>query len=325
MPAEEPEEPATEPAPPDAPVTPMLVVPPRRPSAPRPDPIQIGPPDPARPPLAAWSAGPPPGYVGQLEPDFQRQLAECWADVQLEDCYFYHCVRLPDGSFVEGPWDLLDNELEYLGGIDVTGRSVLEFGPASGWLTLWMTDRGAEVVVLDIGWDLVPDLIPLATFDLETMRRKQAEFCARVVSAWWYLRREWGHSARAVYAPIYDLPRDLGRYDVAVFGSILLHLRDPFLALEQAAAFTDDTIVVVEPLSVPTTEVDRAVMYWNPTNGNNPNGWWNLSPAVVVDMLGVLGFSNATVSYHQQLYRPPDVPDSEPVEVTDYTVVARRH
>jgi O-methyltransferase len=242
----------------------------------------------------------------------------------LEDCHFYHRVRLPDGSLIEGPWDLLDNEHEYLGGIDVAGRRVLEFGPASGWLTVWMTQQGADVVILDVGWDLTYDVIPLPTIEVDKARADSVWLASRVENAWWYLRRAYDHSARAVYAPIYDLPRDLGRFEVAVFGSLLLHLRDPFRALEQAAAVTDDTIVVAEPLNVSLGDLDRPVLLWNPTHSTNWTGWWSLSPGLVTDMLSVLGFPSARVSYHRQVYQPPDVPDSVPVEVTVFTVVASR-
>jgi O-methyltransferase len=272
-----------------------------------------------------WPAEPPPGYLGQLDPEFQRRLAQRWADVRLEDCYFYHCSLLPDGSFVDGPWDLLDNESEYLGGIDLAGRSVLEFGPASGWITVWMAKQGADVVILDLGWDLSTDLIPLAQFELAQTRWEQVAFAGRVENAWWYLRKAYGHSARAVYAPIYDLPADLGRYDVSVFASILLHLRDPFRALEQAAAVTDDTIVVVEPLGVPAEDIDRPILFWNPTESANPNGWWLLTPGVITNMLAILGFPNSTVTYHRQYFRPETAPGSAPVEATLFTVVARRH
>ncbi len=299
------------------------VVPPRRVSAPRPEPVPIPPATPGREPLVVWPEDPPPGYLGQLDPDFQRQIAARWADVQLEDCHFYHSALLPDGRFVRGPWDLIDNESEYIGGIDLAGRSVLEFGPASGWLTVWMTRQGAEVVIIDLGWDLSTDLMPLATFDLEMTRREQVALAAKVENSWWYLRKAYGHSARAVYAPVYDLPPDLGRYDVSVFGSLLLHLRDPFTALEQAASVTDDTIVVVDRLVVPAEDIDRPVLFWNPTQSANPNGWWLLPPGVVTDMLGVLGFPNATVSYHRQYYRPESAPELAD-EVVFYTVVARR-
>jgi O-methyltransferase len=270
-----------------------------------------------------WPADPPPGYLGQLDPDFQRELAGHWADVRLEDCYFYHCVLFPDGSFVKGPWDLIDNESNYLGGIDLAGRSVLEYGPASGWLTHWMTQQGAEVVIIEIGWDLSNDLLPLATFDLEQARREQVSRAGQLANSWWYVRNAFGHSARAVYAPIYDLPSDLGRYDVSVFGSILLHLRDPFSALQQAAAITDDTIVVVEPLVVSAQDIDRPVLLWNPSRSTSTNAWWWLAPEVVTDMLDVLGFPNATVSYHRQYYAPENYPELA-YEATLYTVVAQR-
>ena len=270
-----------------------------------------------------WPAEPPPGYLGQLEPEFQRELAERFADVRLEDCYFYHSVLLPDGRFVLGPWDLIDNESAYLGGIDLAGKTVFEYGPASGWLTHWMTQQGADVVIIDIGWDLQPDLIPLANLDLVQKRIEQVARASQVVNSWWFVQKAYGNSARAIYAPIYDLPSDLGRFDVSIFGSILLHLRDPYMALQQAAAVTDEAIVVVEPLIVPPEDIDRSVLTFNPTRGANPNGWWLLSPGVIKDMLNVLGFPDATVSYHRQRYLPEHHPELED-EVALYTVVARR-
>ena len=106
---------------------------------------------------------------------------------------------------------------------------------------------------------------------------------------------------------------------MSVFGSLLLHLRDPFTALEQAAAVTDDTIVVVDRLAVPAEDIDRPVLFWNPTQSANPNGWWLLPPGVVTDMLDVLGFPDATVSYHRQYYRPESAP-----ELADEVVVLHR-
>jgi len=125
-------------------------------------------------------------------------------------------------------------------------------------------------------------------------------------------------------ADLCDLPADLGRFDISVFGSILLHLRDPFLALSQAAERTDEAVVVVEPLAHDGADLDQPVLRWNPTRGVSPNGWWNLSPGAVTEMLAVLGFPNSTVTYHREPYRPESDPGSCPVDVTNYTVVARR-
>ena len=302
-----------------------LFIPARRALGPEPEVIvEIPPLPPGKSALTVWPQVPPPGYRGQLEAGFQLSLARQWEGVSLADCYFYHRVRLADGRIVDGVWNLLGGEHEYLGGVPVRGRRVLELGPASGWLTTWMEQQGADVVGFDLGWDLAPDLLPLPQFDPAELRQDQIEFVAHVQNAWWLLRREHGLSARAVYGSIYELPTDIGRYDVAVFGSILLHLRDPFLALRQAAERTDEAIVVVEPLAHDASEVKEPIARWNPTHGVSPNGWWAHSPGLITSMLSVLGFTDCSVTYHWQPYRPELRAAAAHVDTANYTVVARR-
>jgi hypothetical protein len=110
------------------------------------------------------------------------------------------------------------------------------------------------------------------------------------------MHRDYDLAAKAVYGSIYELPDDIGRYDVSVFGSILLHLRDPFRALEQAARRTEEAMVVVEPLA-PGMVGFGNIARWNPTGGVNPTGWWHHSPSVIVDMLALLGFPKTSVTY----------------------------
>jgi len=87
---------------------------------------------------------------------------------------------------------------------------------------------------------------------------------------------------------------------------------------------TDEAIVVVEPLRHGPEDAGRPVLQWNITRGVSPNGWWGLSPGVVTDMLGVLGFPNSTVTYHRQPYRPENNPVDGSTALTNFTVVARR-
>jgi len=301
-----------------------LDIPPLRAIPSEPTPIEVPPLEAGRERLTVWPDTPPPGYLGQLEPEFQKRLAERWADVTLEDCHFYHRSALPDGRVVEGAWNLIGGEAEYLGGVELDGRRVLELGPASGWLTVWMEQRGAGIVGFDLGWDVQPDLIPLRQFDLDQMRADHIRLVSHVQNAWWFLQHCYGLSAQAVYGNIYDLPADIGRFDVSAFGSILLHLRDPFQALHEAALRTDEAIVVVEPLRHGPGQVDQPVLLWNITRSASPNGWWGLSPGVIVDMLSVLGFPDASVTYHRQPYRPEDDPVEGSTSLVNYTVVARR-
>src|SRR5436309_2145169 len=78
----------------------------------------------------------------------------------VEDCYFYHSMNIPDHGEVTGEWDLRGREKEYLGNVDLAGKTVLEIGTASGHLCFWMEHQGAEVVGYDLSeneeWDIVP-------------------------------------------------------------------------------------------------------------------------------------------------------------------------
>ncbi len=45
---------------------------------------------------------------------------------------------------------------------------------------------------------------------------------------------------------VYDIPAAIGPVDVAIYGSILLHLRDPFLALQNGARLATEAMIVAD-------------------------------------------------------------------------------
>ena len=60
------------------------------------------------------------------------------------DCYFYHTMEVPGHGLMTGEWDLRGAVDDYLGKVAFAGQRVLEIGPASGFLTFEMENRGAE-------------------------------------------------------------------------------------------------------------------------------------------------------------------------------------
>ncbi|MEO7836543.1 MAG: hypothetical protein ABIS21_02740, partial [Acidimicrobiales bacterium] len=53
-----------------------------------------------------------------------------------ESCFFYHFMDLPGhGPVGDEGWDLRPGIDNYLAGVELAGRRVLEIGPASGFLT----------------------------------------------------------------------------------------------------------------------------------------------------------------------------------------------
>ena len=165
----------------------------------------------------------------------------------LDECWFYHTTDVPGLGTVPGDWDLRGGVDAYLGGVNWAGKRVLELGTASGFLCFEMEARGAEVVAFDQAPGLAPYILPLAAHpDLGGLTLGLAGLMEKLRNSYWLCHRLRGSRARVVYGDIYDLPAGIGPVDVATFGCILLHLRDPFLALANAARFAREAITVTE-------------------------------------------------------------------------------
>ena len=280
----------------------------------------------AYPAPLGWPAIPPPGYLGQLDPAVQQRMADAHAGLDAHDCFFYHSADLPEGE-VAGAWDLRGSEGVYLGGVNPGGKRVLELGPASGGLTRWIEGQGADVVCFEVGYDAAVDLLPVPGCDLARERTEsmRGEGVVGVQNSWWYLRRRLGSQAKMVYGDIYALPGDLGRFDISVFGAILLHLRDPFSALAQAARLTDDTIVVVDLIQFGLDSQTEAQARFDPLVALEYRAiWWALSPGAVIAMLRRLGFGQTTVTLHKQAHHLGHRLDEPQTMMEMFTVVARR-
>ena len=266
---------------------------------------------------------PQPRYAGQGADAFQQALMERHAGVTPAVCDFYHTIELPDGSVHAGDWDLRGHEATYLGQVDVKGKRVIEFGPASGWMSAFIA-RQAHLTVVDLPFDRPPDFVPHPDIDVATTTGHATLSVGRLRNSWWYTKRSLGFAARAFYADIYQLPPDIGQHDIAFFGAILLHLNNPFCALQQAAMCTTEAIVVTDVDSSPRlpgydtlAEGSPSLTVFNPTEP--PFGmthWWAVSPGMVSHMLRRLGFTEIAVTRHSPARMNPKPPM--------FTVIGRR-
>jgi hypothetical protein len=205
----------------------------------------------------------------------------------------------------------------------LANKSVLELGPASGHLTFWMEAQGARVTSFEVGYDAVVHMVPpVIDADLQAAQTGVMDHVRRTTNAWWFLHRMRQSSARLVHGDLYRLPGDLGDFDISVFACILLHLRDPFLALQQAVAHTTQSLVVTEPLPM-GLEGELPLMYFGtPADYQRPSDtWWLYSPGMISMMLWRLGFERTNLIHHTQRYLTPD---GQIVEPPLFTVVANR-
>ncbi len=270
-------------------------------------------------------SGPSKSFAGGNPMQSQSIYAEPRSVTDLQSCHFYHTIDIPGYGLIEGDWDLRRGVDRYLGGVDFTQKRVLEMGTANGFLCFEMERRGADVVAVDLSEEQSWDIVPYAKSDTEATDATRKAHMRTINNAYWLGHSAFGSRAKVVYTSAYSVPEQIGAVDVSTFGAILLHLRDPFLALWNALRLTKDTVIVTErlvrgdmfPLSVRNAFQRPAMrLLPNPKTGQPYESWWSLTPALVQRFIGVLGFEASTVTYHRQLYR------GRPARL--YTVVGRR-
>jgi O-methyltransferase len=268
---------------------------------------------------------PPTQYLGQLDSAFQHWMSQMRAHATVDDCNWYHTFDLPDGGTLEGAWDLRGREASYLGGVEVTGKRVIEPGPASGYLSFYMERQGAEVVSFETGFDVSIDLLPVAGGD--TADNEADLMCTTVEgihNSWWYMHRLYGSSAKLVHGDLYQLPQDLGEFDIAVFGAILLHLREPWGAIQEVAKRTKERIVVTDLIQDREAPLESNIMRFSPLATHEISNWWNIYPGAVVAMLERVGFGNTTITEHTQAHHLGHRMGEPAVEMPMFTVVGER-
>ncbi len=239
---------------------------------------------------------------------------------EIADCYFYHTMDLPGVGTVDGNWDLRAGLSTYLGDFNFRGKRVLDVGAANGLLSFFMERQGAaEVVSFDLDKNGDWDLVPFASWTgYEAAAEDRKRIIGRLNNAYWFAHRLQQSKAKVVYGSVYRIPEEIGPVDVAVFGSILLHLRDPFLALQSGLRLTRETVIVTELLRgqpIPTTEPYMGFLP-EPKTVEPKDTWWDLRPELIVRMVGVLGFRDVKVTQHVQIY--------EGRKNLMYTVVGKR-
>jgi len=253
--------------------------------------------------------------------DPQAELySKPWKVESVDQCRFYHSMDLPGYGEVAGDWDLRPTIEEYFGGVDFQGKRAFDVGTASGFLTFEMEKRGADVVSFDIGENETWDVVPHSDLSLEREKLKRSNSRGPLLSSYWFAHAAHGSKAKAYYGNIYDHPYELGDFDVVLMGTVLSHLRDPFMAIESAGKLVPvgGKIIIVDGF----IDTDTPIQLLMPTTENKARfAWWRSSKGMMTRMLSVLGFGapEMTPCEHLQL-----IGYEEPHKMLLMTYVATR-
>jgi SAM-dependent methyltransferase len=210
-----------------------------------------------------------------------------------DECTFYHSLDLPSFGSVRGHWDLRGRFDDYTGHCSWNGKSMLDVGTASGFLSFEAEKRGARVVSFDI--DDARSVNALA-FPANPRQREREQWIAQtntrigmVHKSYWLAHRDFQSRNKVCYGSAYAIPSELGMFDVVVVGQILVHLADIIRALEQVAARCAGSLVVTEGML--DNEHDALSRFLgNPSRPNLQSSFWHHSIAFYIRYLGILGF-----------------------------------
>ncbi len=188
---------------------------------------------------------------------------------RIREIDWYHTMDLGEGVVTSGWFDMRRYVGEYGIPERLDGKRVLEIGTWDGFWAFELERRGAEVVALDLDDERELDWPP---------RRRPTSFSDEPRGRGFALAREILDSKvqRVVRSIYHATPEELGTFDLVFCGSVLIHLRDQFLALERIAGLSSDRLILAEEYDKLSSLVpwavsryranrDKDVVFWLPS------------------------------------------------------------
>jgi tRNA (mo5U34)-methyltransferase len=221
-------------------------------------------------------------------------------DAEVAGLEWYHTLELAPGVVTPGRLDTRRVVDSIPFPRSLAGRRCLDVGTFNGFWAFEMERRGAaEVVAIDVldphEWDWPVNSDPRT---IEAIGRRQAGGAGFDLA-----KRELRSSVQRVDRSVYELDEaEMGRFDLAYVGSLLIHLRDPIRALERVRAVCEGTLIVVDgiDLALSTLMPRRPVAR---LDGRGRPWWWYSNAAGLARMIEVAGFE--ILEGPRRLFIPP--------------------
>jgi tRNA (mo5U34)-methyltransferase len=214
---------------------------------------------------------------------------------RLDQYDWYHSIDVAPGVTTQGMFDNR-HALSIIPFPDLRGKRCLDVGTCDGFYALHMERQGAsEVIAVDLpdlsALDYPPEIRHDPTLDLSKRSERDRHGGFPVLKEVLDTKIEWRG------CNVYDLrPDDLGRFDVVVVGSLLLHLRDPVRALDAVREVVRGDLVVVEGVHAPLTLRSPRRPVFELRGEGLDYQWWLGNERGIRHLLHVGGFTVEDVS-----------------------------
>jgi SAM-dependent methyltransferase len=241
---------------------------------------------------------------------------------KISDCYFYHTIKYPDGEIINGSWTIRDFH-NYIGDFNLSNKTVLDVGTASGFLAFQAEMAGATVTATDAKSAREYRLVPFAHTqyfdDIKAWRNViEAELFTKMRNSFWYSWHRFHSKVEVFYSSVYDLIEYERRFDVVLCGAIIEHLADPVTAIGAFARLAREAVIIA---FTPVVDTDELLM--TPLNAwTDPDYayvWWQLSRGLYKTIFNNLGFDIEIVVSSAYQNAPEGI-----VKTVRPTIIARR-
>jgi SAM-dependent methyltransferase len=214
------------------------------------------------------------------------------------------------------PWTCRRGQFhQYIGHVDCTGKR------ASGFLSFSAEGAGArEVVSFDMDHGGRQHLLPFVHKeyyqDHPGWVKKQTADVQKWHNAYWLAHRTLGSRAKVYHGDVYDLPAELGQFDVVIVGAVLEHLSDPIRALASIARRCSDKLVISTDLVF--DEEPMAKFMGRAGHPKIDFVFWVYSLGTYRHVLAILGFEIERTETYEFKFRDVEKPQPRTA------IVARR-
>lgn len=205
---------------------------------------------------------------------------------------WYHTLELPEGVVTPGFFDHRPDLHRYRFPDDLSGQRALDVGQQDGYWSFELERRGASVTGIDL--DRAEDLDWPPRLSESGTRREEGGFPLADGTAFRLAREALGSSVERLPISAYEVtPETVGTFDLVLVGSVLVHMRDPMLALERLASVCTGRLILCEPYArrLRLVPFGRAVEF----TGESPYmTWWIPSVRAWSSMVRCAGFDDVT-------------------------------
>jgi tRNA (mo5U34)-methyltransferase len=179
----------------------------------------------------------------------------------------YHKIDFGGGLAIQGEYDMARYVHHYGIPKDLRGKTVLDVGTATGYFAFECARRGAKVTAIDI-W-------PDTNFNR--------------------IRDALGLDVKYVQKSLYDLDASFGQFDLVVCGSLLLHLRDIFGAVQKLRSVCKGQVIIATAAIEDEKCDHRPVLEFIGARAKSDDGeywaYWSVNGAGMRRMLEAAEFS----------------------------------